>query len=158
MVASVLLYNKGMNTLIPILFAVPDDHVVDRKSSISQHTDKLGYWKKGQFIPLEFDKIDYIDCDSITSHRSTLSNGTDLGFDYPTGNCTVYSNNYLYGDIKEVVMRALPSWYGVGFYEAFVDKFTMINSSSASLGLACRQQLAVGLDYVKCKTVLNAVE
>lgn len=147
-----------MNAPIPILFAVPDDHVVDRKSSISQHTDKLGHWKKGQFLPLVFDKLDYIDCDRIVSHKSTLSNGTDIGFDYPTGSCTIYSNNYLYGDIRETIVKVLPSWYGNGFYESFLDKFTMINSSSSSLGLACRQQLAVGLDYVKCKTVLDPVE
>lgn len=141
-----------------ILYAVPDDHVIDRKSSISQHTDKLGEWKKGQFIPLSFDCLDYIDCDKVVSHRAVLSAGGDLGFNYPTGSCTILTDEHLLSDVKEEVVRSLPSWYGEGFYKDFVDKFTMTLSDSATLGLRDRRRLAVGLDYVKCKTVIPAVE
>lgn len=147
-------YNRGME----ILYAVPDDHVIERKSSISQHTDKLGLWKKGEFIPIEFDQLDYIDCKKIASHKAVISFGDDIGFNYPTGTCRVIDNNYLLFDQKEAVLKALPSWFGEGFYEAFVDKFTMINFSSCSLGLDNSRPLTVGLDYVKCKTVLPPVE
>lgn len=146
------------NEVMEILFAEPDDHVIDRKSSISQHTDKLGVWKKGQFIPLSYDHLDYIDCDKVTSHKAVLSSGGDLGFNYPTGSCTVITDEYLLSDLKEEVVRELPEWYGTGFYEALVDKFTMTLSDDSSLGLRHRRELAVGLDYVKCKTVIPAVE
>lgn len=143
---------------IPVLYAVPDDHTVERKSSISQHTDKLGTWKKGEFIPIAFDQLDYIDCDKIMSHRAVISFGDDIGFNYPTGKCTIIDNNYLTFDQRETVIKALPAFYGEGFYQAFVDKFTIINFSSCSLGIDNSRQLTVGLDYVKCKTVLPPVE
>lgn len=114
--------------------------------------------KRGAWVPLSFDVIDYIDCDKITTHEAIATDQEFIGYHYPVKECKYYIDQYLVSDSQKTVLKPLDEWFGAGFYEAFEDKQVISNSDTNSLGVRNQINLRVGLDYVQAKKTLKAEE
>lgn len=130
---------------------IADEHRTITKSSVSQARDtKLSLSNGiGQFIPIVFDNLDYIDCDRVVSHKVMVSDSDELAFEYPVKECTYFSDKYIYVDEKGTELRELPEWFGAGFYRANVDRDNFINFDGHAFGNRNRQTLQTGLHYVE---------
>jgi hypothetical protein len=82
-----------------------DEYTVKRHSSIDQYKSFLSVKKGGVNVPLRFDKLDFINCDGMKTHQVIISEGNDLGFNFPVGHYTFFTDTYLIGDRKEVVVK-----------------------------------------------------
>lgn len=127
------------------------------KSSISQAKDKkLSVTNKlGQYFPLVFDHLDYIDCKKVKSHNITVSLVDEADYEYGVQNCTFYTDQYLFVDDKKVELRTLPHWFGEGFYQKFIDRNTFINFDNEALGVRNKTEVQVGLHYVEALDTLD---
>lgn len=132
-----------------------DEYNVRRRSSVDQYGSFLSVKKGGVNIPLRFDSLDWINCDGIKTHPIIVSDGNDLGFNFPIGHYTFFSDTYLLGDRKEVVVEKLPEWYGTGWYEKALNEKVFTNFDGASLGERNRVGLMIGLDFVAGDEVLD---
>ena len=132
-----------------------DEYDIRRHSSIDQYGAFLSVKKGGVNVPLRFDSLDWINCDGIKTHPIIVSDGTDLGFNFPIGHYTFFSDTYLLGDRKEVVVEKLPEWYGTGWYEKALNEKVFTNFDGASLGERNRVDLRIGLDYISADNVLD---
>lgn len=142
---------------IPILPATNDQKVY-RHSSISQFKDTLSVLKKGEWLPIVADHIDYIDCNKIVRHKVGVTDKPFVGYTYPVADCKYFSDIYLLGHKREYSLEALPVWFGTGFYEKFDDKDELITSDKNSLGERNVHRLRVGLPYCKAEETLDPVE
>lgn len=126
-----------------------DEHRLKTKSSISQAKDDIFsvHNGAGEYLPLEFDFLDYIDCDKIKSHRIIVSTSDELAYQYPVEKCVYYTDEYIYVDEHGKELRTLPHWAGEGFYEAYVDRNAFINFDKESLGVKNKQLVDIGLNY-----------
>lgn len=131
---------------------LPDasEHRTVTKSSISQaRNSKLSVTNNlGQFFPIVFDKLDWIDCDKVKSHKIVVSTSDELDYEYPVGECTYYTDEYVYIDEHGRELRTLPHWFGEGFFEAYVDRNTFVNFDREAFGTRNKQTLDVGKHYV----------
>lgn len=128
-----------------------DEHRTKTKSSISQARDiKLSLSNGvGEFLPIVFDHLDYIDCDKVASHKITVSTSNELDYEYPIGECTYYTDEYVYIDEHGSELRKLPHWFGEdSFYQTYVDRNALVNFNKESFGTRNRQMLQVGKHYV----------
>lgn len=132
-----------------------DEYNVRRHSSVDQYGSFLSVKKGGVNIPLRFDSLDWINCDGIKTHPVIVSDGNDLGYHFPVGHYTYFTDTYLIMDRKEVVVKQLPKWYGEGWYEKALNQKVFTNLDGASLGMRNRVKLRIGLDYVNCDKVLD---
>lgn len=135
-----------------------DEYDVRRHSSIDQYGAFLSVKKGGVNIPLRFDSLDWIDCDGIKTHPVIISDGSDIGFNYPIGHYTYFTDTYLIVDRNEVVVKKLPEWYGAGWYEKALREKNFINFDDSSLGERNRVDLRIGKDYVKADEMLDSVD
>lgn len=135
-----------------------NDQKVFRHSSISQFKTTLSVMKRGEWLPLVADHIDYIDCDRIVSHKAGISDKPDVGYTYPVAECKYFSDIYLLGHNHQAVTEALPEWFGTGFYEKWFDKDVLVNSDENSLGERNVAKLRVGLPYCRAEDTLDPVE
>lgn len=136
-----------------------DDPQVEKKSSITQHKDKLSVVSQGEYLPISFDVLETIGCDGITSHRAILSlDPDDIGYTYPVAECRLVKDEIVYFDEKGEVTKKLPAWYGAGEYQAFNDAFVFTNAANGALGVRNDIRLRVGLEYYQAKQTLPAVE
>lgn len=132
-----------------------DEYNVRRHSSIDQYGAFLSVKKGGVNIPLRFDSLDWINCEGIKTHPIIISDGNDLGYNFPVGHYTYFTDTYLLGDRKEVVVEKLPHWFGEGWYEKALNEKVFTNFDDASLGLRNRVDLRIGEDYVSADNILD---
>ena len=126
-------------------------------SSISQHKNKLSVMQRGEWFPISFDVLDWINCETgIESHRATVTDGDDIGFNFPVGSETLLSDTYLTGDYEGLVTEQLPAWFGTGEYQEYVLARDYVNSDCDSLGHRVAQTYRVGLNYALAAKTLKA--
>ena len=135
-----------------------NDQKVFRHSSIGQFKTTLSVLKRGEWLPLVADRIDYIDCDRIVSHKAGISDKHDIGYTYPVAECTYFSDVYLLGHSREKTVEAMETWFGTGFYESFNNKDVIVNADTDSLGNTNVAKLRVGLPYCRAEETLEPVE
>ena len=133
-----------------------DNPSVRYHSSISQHKNKLSVMKRGEWVPISFDSLDYINCEGVKSHRAIVTDGDDIGFDFPVGSETLLSDTYLTNDFRGVVTEQLPAWFGTGEYKEFIEARGYVNSDCESLGHRTAQELRIGLAYALADKTLEA--
>lgn len=124
-----------------------DSPTVRYKSSISQHRNTLCVMKRGEWLPISYDVLDFIDCERIECHRAFMTDGDDIGWHYPVGECTLYTNQYVYHDEYGTELRTLEDWFGTGMYLEALTKRAFINSDLEALGIVNKYRLRVGLSY-----------
>lgn len=132
-----------------------DETDIKRHSSINQYGAFLSVEKGGVNVPLRFDSLDWINCDGIKTHPVIVSDGNDLGFNFPVGHYTYFTDTYLLMDRKEVVVRQLPEWFGKGWYEKALNQKVFTNFDESSLGVRNKVNLRIGLDYIISDEVLD---
>lgn len=135
-----------------------EEQAVKYYSSISQHKNKLSVLIRGEWVPISFDVLDYIDCECIKSHTAIVTDGDDIGFNYPVGECHLYIDQYIYHDEYGAELRTLPKWYGEGVYTQMLSGDAFINSDTNSLGVSNDYRLRVGLNYALADKTLPAVD
>lgn len=135
-----------------------DEYTVRRHSSVDQYGAFLSVKKGGVNIPLRFDSLDWINCDGIKTHSIIISDGNDLGFNFPVGHYTYFTDTYLLGDRKEVVVEKLPHWFGEGWYEKALNEKVFTNFDGSSLGERNRVDLRIGEDYVTADDILDSAD
>lgn len=132
-----------------------DETDIHRHSSINQYGGFLSVKKGGVNIPLRFDSLDWINCDGVKTHPIIVSDGNDLGYHFPVGHYTYFTDTYLLMDRKEVVVRQLPEWFGKGWYEKALNQKVFTNFDESSLGVRNKVKLRIGLDYIISDEVLD---
>lgn len=134
-------------------------------SSISQDKHTLSVLKRGEWIPISFDSLDYITCDEkagkcgglkAVSHGAILTDGEDIGYHFGVGECSYLSSSILTHDHTGVITKALPACMGEGFYEAYVDNEAFVNDDDEALGVINRTDLRVGTAYALARKTLKA--
>lgn len=135
---------------------IADEHRTATKSSISQARDKKLSLSNGigQFVPIVFDNLDYIDCDKVVSHKVMVSDSDELAFDYPVRECTYFADKYVYVDEKGTELKELPEWFGAGFYRASVDRNNFVNFDDQAFGTRDADTLQTGLHYVEASSTI----
>ena len=132
-----------------------DHDDIHRLSSIDQYHNFISIEKGGKAVPIRFDSLDWINCEGIKTHPVIVSDGTDIGFHFPVGHYTYFTDTYLIGDRKEVVVEQMPHWYGEGWYEKALNQKVFTNFDGCSLGERNRVDLTIGLDYILTDEVLD---
>ena len=132
-----------------------DETNIHRHSSINQYGGFLSVQKGGVNIPLRFDSLDWINCDGIKTHPIIISDGNDLGYNFPVGHYTYFTDTYLIMDRDKVVVKQLPEWYGKGWYEKSLRDKAFTNFDGHSLGERNRVDLRIGLDYILADNTLD---
>lgn len=123
------------------------------KSSISQTKGRVlsVHNGVGQYFPIVFDHLDYIDCDQVKWHKEIIYDSDELTYMYPVSECTYYTDQYVYVDEHGKELRALPHWAGEGFYEAYADRNVFVNFDDQAFGVRNIQTLQNGLHYVEAR-------
>lgn len=138
-----------------------ENPMVNRHSSIDQFNGFLTDYKQGGPVPLVFDQLDGIVCETVKTHPVIISFGDDLGYVFPEAHCTYSSDHFIYVDKEGVEQKLLPECMGGKgeFYEHFVRKNAFLNFDNGdSLGVHNDIQLRTGLSYVKADENLPAVD
>ena len=135
-----------------------DETNIHRHSSVNQYGNFLAVQKGGVNIPLRFDKLDWINCDGIKTHSVIISDGDDIGYHFPVGHYTYFTDDYLIMDRNEVVVKKLPKWHGEGWYEKALNEKVFTNFDGASLGERNRVDLRIGLDYILADETLDSAD
>lgn len=63
-----------------------DNPMVHEHSSVDQFKNSLSAYRGGAWYPIEFDQIDYIDCDHVVSHPIIIDDD-EIGFYFPDAFC-----------------------------------------------------------------------
>lgn len=126
-----------------------------RHSSIDQYGSFLSVKKGGVNVPIRFDSLDWINCEGIKTHPIIISDGTDIGFNFPVGHYTYITDDYILMDRKEVVVKKMPEWFGKGWYEKALNEKVFTNFDNGSLGMRNKVNLRIGLDYVLTDEILD---
>lgn len=146
-----------------MLYAVNDSQV-HRHSSLGQFKNNfLSGWVKNAWAPIVFDQIDSIgECGGIKSHPVAISFGNDLGFVFPEGKCTYFSDHFIVVDKNGVEYKQLPVCQGGKgeLYPTSTNAFAFINfdGNNSSLGIHQAKGLRVSLDYVIADDTLPAID
>lgn len=126
-----------------------------RHSSIDQYGNFLSVKKGGVNVPIRFDSLDWINCEGIKTHPIIISDGTDIGFNFPVGHYSYITDDYIVMDRKEVVVKQMPEWFGKGWYEKALNEKVFTNFDNGSLGMRNKVNLRIGLDYVLTDDILD---
>lgn len=132
-----------------------EPHFTERKSSINQFDDFLAVEKGGVSIPIVFDKLDGISCNTVYSHPIALTLTPYIGYAYPVIKRRYTSDIYVLAQKYGVETKVLPSWFGPGFYQKKVNHDILVNTDGGALGVHNDYDLYVGTDYVISKKVLH---
>ena len=135
-----------------------DEVNIHRHSSANQYGNFLAVEKGGINVPLRFDRIDWINCEGIKIHPVIISDGNDIGYHFPVGHYTYFTDTYLVMDRNEVVVKQLPKWYGEGWYEKVLNERDFTNFDGHSLGVRNRVDLTIGLDYTIADEMLDSAD
>lgn len=140
-------------------FLEPDEERrVERHSSIYQHKHMLAVRRGDEWVPIAFDVLDGFGCKETYTHKAVLTDKPYIGYSFPVGECSYASDVYVSSNQQGQRLRALPAWYGAGFYEDNIDRTILINSASGALGNHQETTLRVGLDYCLATMTLPAVD
>lgn len=129
----------------------------ERLSSIYQHKHMLAVRKGDEWVPVAFDVLDGIFCDTVRSHKAVLTDKPYIGYSFPVQECRYISELYLISDQRGVEKKVLPEWFGAGFYDSVYDRNILVNSANGALGVKNDTTLRVGLDYCLAKNTLDPV-
>lgn len=140
----------------------PDEHEqVHRHSSIDQFRGFLSTMVKGGWVPIVFDQLDGINCETIMSHPVIISFGDDVGYVFPEAHCAYASDHFVYFDKEGVEQKLLPECFGGGgeFYDTFIKSNSFVNfDDDSSVGVHNTKKLRTGLSYVLADENLPAVD
>lgn len=137
-------------------------------SSTSQEKHTLSVLKRGEWVPISFDSLDYITCENkdqccggkkcnqlkAVTHCAILTDKPDIGYRYGVGNCRYLSMMLLTHDYVEEVQRPLPVWMGKGTYTDYVEAEAFVNADNEALGLVNDINLRIGTAYALAKRTL----
>lgn len=141
---------------IPVLFH-DDDRKVHAHSSIDQFSKFIATYERGGWTPIEFDYLDYVDCDHVASHPVIIEFDDRLGYYFPIDECEFETDEVLLMEQRGVVLRELPECMGEGFYQAWEESDAIINfDCGTSLGTHNKQHLRIGIDYLMAEDFLPA--
>lgn len=129
-------------------------------SSINQYKDRDFFTAEvgGVALPIVSDYIDYIDCGKVVSHPVSMEMGDTIGYDFPVGHYTLVTDKYVLVDHTGTEIRQLPSFFGEGFYETYVDSIAFTDFDNGALAEHNAQNLRIGLEYAICKKTIVGVE
>lgn len=127
-------------------------------SSISQHKNTLSVMQRGEWVPIQYDVLDYIACEGVACHPAIVTDGDDIGYDFDVAEQTFFTDKYIYHDETGVELRQLPHWFGEGMYEAYYHNSSFINSDESALGERIKKTRRVGLSYALAEKTLEADE
>ena len=136
-------------------------------SSISQEKHTLSVLKRGEWVHIAFDSLDYITCDQdaglcgklkAVSHRAILTDKPDIGYRYCVKECSYLSKTLVTNDHVGVVTKALPVCMGKGEYQAYVNNRAFVNSDNEAIGVVQDINLRIGTAYALAKRTLPADE
>lgn len=134
-----------------------DDRKVHAHSSIDQFSKFIATYERGGWAPIQFDYLDYIDCDKVVSHPIIIEFDDKLGYYFPIDECEFETSDVVLMDQQGIVLRELPECYGEGFYQAWEDGQEIINFDNCkSLGTHNRYRLKIGTDYLLAEEFLPA--
>lgn len=124
-----------------------DNRKIKALSSIDQYRDFISANVGGAYLPIEFDYIDYIDCNKVVSHPIIVDCGDGIGYDFPIGECEYTTDEYIMSERREVELRELPECLGSGFYEAFEDSDIITNADNGAVSIRNNIKLNIGQNY-----------
>lgn len=134
-----------------------DDRHINVHSSIDQYSKFIATYERGGWTPIQFDYLDYIDCDKVVSHPVIIEFDDKIGFHFPIGECSFVTDEYVMPDYESVELRELPECMGGGFYQAFDNGEMIINfDDNSALGIHNTYKLRIGQDYWLADTILPA--
>lgn len=146
-----------------ILF--PDEEKrIDTKSSIDQYRGFIATYERGGWAPIEFDYIDYIKCIDcqggdkyeVATHPIIIEFDDDIGYNFPIGECSYITDEYLKFDQSRLELLPLPECMGDGFYEAYKDGEEIVNADDTAVGIRNNYRLKIGQDYYLGSDILPA--
>lgn len=142
-----------------------DSRNISVHSSIDQYHKFIATYERGGWAPIEFDYLDYIECIGcqggdkyhVVSHPIMIEFGDDIGYNFPIGEQSYTTDDYLKMDRAEVVLLPLPEFYGDGFYESYENGEIITNfDDGTALGIRNNYTLKVGKDYYLADKILPA--
>lgn len=125
-----------------------DDPKLERRSSISQYKGMLSVEEKGEWVPIVFDSVDGILCDTMKSHKIMIALEPWIGYPFEVRNCEYEEEVYLMGQEEGEELKRLPEEFGDGFYRSKYDRDVIVSGKDGALGLHTKKTLRVGTDYV----------
>lgn len=139
---------------IPVLFH-DDDRKVHAHSSIDQFSKFIATYERGGWTPIEFDYLDYVDCDHVVSHPVIIEFDDKLGYYFPIDECEFETDDVLLMEQRGIVLHELPECMGEGFYQAWEDNDVIINfDNNTSLSTRNKCHLRIGVDYLLAEDFL----
>lgn len=134
-----------------------DERKVKAYSSIDQYSKFIATYERGGWTPIEFDYLDYIDCDKVVSHPVIIEFDDRIGYHFPIGECGFTTDEYLLMDKEGTELRELSECMGGGFYESYDKSKVIINfDDDSALGTHNTYRLKVGYDYFLADEFLPA--
>ena len=139
-----------MNILFP-----DEEKRIDAKSSIDQYRGFIATYERGGWAPIEFDFIDYIKCIDcrggdkyeVATHPIIIEFDDNIGYNFPIGECSYTTDDYLKFDRTGTEMLPLPEEFGDGFYESAKDGEEIVNFEDGANGVRNNYRLKIGQDY-----------
>lgn len=135
-----------------------DDPKVKAHSSIDQYSKFIATYERGGWTPIEFEYIDYINCDKVVSHPIIIEFDDKIGYNFPIGECEYTTDEYPLFEKKEVELVPLPECLGDGFYKSFEETDLIVNFDDSALGTRNTYKLKVGLDYYLADEILPSAD
>lgn len=134
-----------------------DDRRIHEHSSIDQFSKFIATYERGGWTPIEFEYLDYIDCDKVVSHPIIIEFDDKLGYYFPIDECEFETDDYILTDERGVVLKELPECLGEGFYQAWEESENIINfDNNTALGTRNVYHLKIGTDYLLADEFLPA--
>lgn len=134
-----------------------EDRKIHAHSSIDQFSKFIATYERGGWTPIEFDYLDYVDCDKVASHPVIIEFDDRLGYYFPIDECEFETDDVLLMEQRGIVLRELPECMGDGFYQAWEESDVIINfDCGTSLGTHNKQHLRIGVDYLLAEEFLPA--
>lgn len=139
-----------MNILFP-----DEEKRIDAKSSIDQYRGFIATYERGGWSPIEFDFIDYIKCIGcqggdkyeVATHPIIIEFDDEIGYNFPIGECSYVTDDYLKFDRTGTEMLPLPECMGDGFYESAKEGEEIVNFENGATGVRNDYRLKIGQDY-----------
>lgn len=135
-----------------------DTRDIEALSSIDQYKKFIATYERGGWAPIQFDYLDFIDCDHVESHPVIIEFGDKIGYNFPIDEYEYYTDEYPIFNRQETETRLLSECLGDGFYEAFVDEDNIVNFDDSALATRNKIILKVGQDYYLAKKILPPIE
>ena len=89
------------------------------KSPAMQYSGYYSVYENSKWVPIQFDYLDYIDCDKVVTHPIIIEFDDVIGYHFPIGECHITEDEYPLFDQHRVEYEELPECMGDGFYRAY---------------------------------------